>query len=121
MKMCIFRSVDNNQSRDGTNEWIQKVKRWSAFTLKRVRKVSIHLCHRRINIVVHTGKTEKIIFHLSYSVYLMSQTNGCNTFCMLFQNKSTPPFLLMESIPLFKKFFYCEIFAGSEDARLHTV
>ena len=57
-----------------------------------------------------------------YSDELMSQTNGCNTFCMLFQNKSTPAFLLMESFPLFKKFFfYCEIFARAKDARLHTV
>ena len=45
----LIRSVDNNQSPDGTNEWIQKVKRWSAFTLKRVRKVFNIVVHSRIN------------------------------------------------------------------------
>ena len=44
-----------------------------------------------------------------------------DAFCMSFQNKSTPAFLLMKFIPLFKKMFYCEIFVRAEAARLHTV
>ena len=58
-----------------------------------------------------------MIFHLSLNVFLMVGTLSVS----LFKNKSTPAFLLIESIPLFKKVFYCEIFAGAEDARLHTV
>ena len=56
LKTCIFRSVDNNQSPVRTNEWIKKVKYWSAFTSKQVWKCwkYVHLWQRQRNIVVHS-------------------------------------------------------------------
>ena len=54
MKTRIFQSVDKNESPVKTNEWIQKVNRKSAFTLKRFQEgVLIRLCHIQINIVFH--------------------------------------------------------------------
>ena len=50
--------------------------------------------------------TEKSIFHLSLNVYLLNlchKHKWLQHFLYGFQNKSTPAFLLTESILLFKK------------------
>ena len=65
-----------------------------------------------------------MIFHLSFNVYLLNlchKHKWLQHFLYAFQIKSTPAFLLTESILLLKKKgFYWEILAD-EDARHHTV
>ena len=110
MKTCIFQSFDNNQSPFRTKEWIQKVKRWRAFTLKRVMEVfwEIHLWHRQIHIVVDCRINREN--YLSPEVLCLSTNiNGCNTFCMRFKIKALQRVFLLWNICRSRRFLvsYC--------------
>ena len=125
MKTCIFRSVDNNESPVKKNEWIQKVKLWSAFTLKRVWEV-LEIILRQTD--KHCGSQQYRENYLSDEFYCSSvewiyvtYINGCKTFCMRFKIKAPQHFCWLNAFLCLKRYFYCELFAVADDARLHTV
>ena len=51
----------------------------------------------------------------------VANINGCKNVCMRFKIKSLQRFCWQNPFFCLRSFFHCEIFAGAEEAQLHTV